>query len=146
MTMQKTFGPAAVEAEDGSVSFRCRTSGTYCFLLNGNDCRDQKPARLVPDLPLAPDWCQYKASMQRDYQDMADMRQLGLMALERPELIACVKLVPAALRGLHPVHNRPRRLSEMDVPRLRMTLLQAHRKGFAIGGGALPVKPGPNDG
>ena len=129
----KSFGPAAIRSDDGSVKVSCVTSQTYCFLLHGKTCRDQKPPREIPDLANTPEWCKYRQQILQDVADDQEMRALGLLGLTRAELSARLKALPIEARGTCSVNKRPWKLPEMNADMMRYALLRAHRAA-ALGG------------
>lgn len=125
--MQKSFGPAATVREGEPLRVSCVTGSTYCFLLHGRMCSDQKPPREVADVTDTPEWCKYRQGIERDVADDQDMRALGLLAKDRAELVALVKALPIDARGMCTVHKRPWKLPEMNADMLRHALLRHHR-------------------
>lgn len=125
--MQKSFGPAAAYRAGEPLKVSCRTGSTYCFLLDGVMCRDQKPPREIPDAGNTPEWCKYRRQIEQDVADDQEMRALGLLSKTRAELSALVKALPVEARGTCPVNKRPWKLPEMNADMMRYALLQAHR-------------------
>lgn len=127
--MQKSFGPSVTFTEGRPPRTSCITGQTYCFLLDGKKCRDKTPPREIPDPAATPDWCQFRAGIERDATDDAEMRELGLCDRDRSELSAMLKALPIEARGLCPKRKRPWALSEMSADTMRRALLRAHREG-----------------
>jgi hypothetical protein len=122
--MQKTFGPAATRTADGTVTLSCVTSQTYCFLLNGKTCRDQKPAREIEDTRTTPDWCKYAAGMRADLAKMDDFDRMGLTHLTRAQLMPLMKAVPVEYRATY--RGKPMPLTEHNAGMMRAAIRQ-HR-------------------
>lgn len=125
--MQRSFGPAAIATKGEPLKVSCCTRATYCFQLYGKTCRDQKPPREIPDTSNTPDWCKYRAQIERDVSDDHEMRALGLLAKDRAELSAMLKSLPIEARGSCPEKKRPWRLNEMNADMMRYAILRAHR-------------------
>jgi hypothetical protein len=101
MEMNRSFGPAAILGDDGTVQICCVTKSTYCFLLVGGKCTDQKPAREIEDQKNTPDWCKYKAQTRADVEAARDFDRMGLTDLNRSELMNLMKDVPEQFRARH---------------------------------------------
>lgn len=125
--MQRSFGPAAIATKGEPLKVSCCTRATYCFQLYGKTCRDQKPPREIPDTSNTPDWCKYRAQIERDVSDDHEMRALGLLSKDRAELSRLVKALPIEARGLCPINKRPWKLPEMNADMMRYAILRAHR-------------------
>ncbi len=126
--MQRSFGPAAIATKGEPLKVSCCTRATYCFQLYGKTCRDQKPPREIPDPRDTPEWCKYRAGIERDVSDDHELRALGLLSKPRAELVAMVKALPVEARGRCTVNKRPWKLPEMNADMLRHALLRAHRE------------------
>lgn len=122
--MQKSFGPAATIDKDNAVTLSCVTSATYCFLLHGKMCSDQKPPREVEDTRNTPDWCKYAASAREDVAEMLDFDRMGLSGLTRAELMPLMKAVPMELRASF--KGKPFKLTEHNADMMRRAI-RKHR-------------------
>lgn len=75
--MRQTFGPVIIHDPDtGSVDrsdfdARCYSSGFDCSFRVGDTCTHVTPSRKIDGLPATPDWCEMKAAMISDAQEMA---------------------------------------------------------------------------
>lgn len=127
--MIRTFGPAATETDGKPVEISCVTGQTYCFLLHGRMCSDQKPPRAVDDPKVTPEWCKYRAGALRDVADLVEFRAMGLANLDRAELIQIMKVLPKVFRGFAYNSTKPRRLGDMHADRLRHCIRDALKAG-----------------
>ena len=89
--MIKSFGPSGYRDKDGVLRLSCVSSQTYCFLLHGRMCSDQKPPREVENPRETPEWCKYAAGMREDILEMEDFDRMGLADMTRAELMPLMK-------------------------------------------------------
>lgn len=118
--MNRSFGPAAILSDDGTVQICCATRSTYCFLLVGGKCTDQKPARQIDDHKHTPDWCKYKAQTRADVEAARDFDRMGLTDLNRSELMKLMKEVPEQFRAKHKDKVIP--LNEYNTEMMRVAI------------------------
>lgn len=118
--MQRSFGPAAIQGDDGSLRISCVTRRTYCFLCVGSMCTDQKPPRQIKDTSNTPDWCQYAQSIRNDVAEIQDFKRMGLADMTRPELMKLMKDVPVEYRAS--VRGKPFSLPEHNAEMMRAAI------------------------
>lgn len=64
---QRTFGPVIEQREDGSF----RASCTWCAFRVHVSCTHVRPPRRMDDPENTPEWCEMRADMLREAQEMA---------------------------------------------------------------------------
>lgn len=122
--MTRSFGPSGYRDKDGVLRLSCVSSATYCFLLHGRMCSDQKPPREVENPRETPEWCKYAAGMRKDILEMEDFDRMGLADMTRAELMPLMKAVPVEFRAAW--EGKPYKLTEHNAAMMRHAI-RKHR-------------------
>lgn len=96
--MNRSFGPAAILSDNGTVQICCSTPSTYCYRYMGGACHDQNPPRQIENARNTPDWCRYKQQTKNDVEAARDFDRMGLTDMTRAELMKMMKDVPERFR------------------------------------------------
>lgn len=129
--MIKSFGPSGYRDKDGVLRLSCVSSQTYCFLLHGRMCSDQKPPREVDNPRETPEWCNFAHSIRADIAEMEDFDRMGLADMTRAELLKLMKDVPVEFRAEW--NGTPYRLTEHNADMMRRAI-RKHRMATGAAG------------